>query len=105
MIQDCTQGALSEVRAFADEVGLRDQLEKKLQYLEEYAPGIICKLYPDFAPNSFFFVLGRETERGVWNVCLNGGLIFHGLYDRGGDGGAPTFSTCMTPTSGWAIHT
>lgn len=35
----------------------------------------------------------------------NGGIIFHGRHDNGGDGGAPTFSVCMEPTNGWSIHT
>jgi hypothetical protein len=36
---------------------------------------------------------------------MNGGLIYHGKHDNGGDGGSPTFSVCLEPTNGWSIHT
>ena len=36
---------------------------------------------------------------------FNGGLIFHGPHDNGGDGGAPTFSVNLGVGYGWAMHT
>ena len=44
----------------------------------------------------------RTVERGRE---MNGGVIFHGTHDGGGNGGAPTFSVCLSPTDGWSIHT
>ena len=44
-------------------------------------------------------------EISPYKFMGNGGIIFHGTHDRGGDGGAPTFSVNLTPTVGWAIHT
>jgi hypothetical protein len=38
---------------------------------------------------------------------LNGGFIFHGVHDGGGNGGAPTFSVELNPSTKphWSIHT
>lgn len=146
---------LTEVRAFADKVGKREQLEKQLTYLAEYANHKTdnhktkCVLRKDFAPYSFeFAVLLRERDMKVFKYecdkcgekveseddsyhntrCFgscegmlkivgvvnrhqdekfwfNGGLIFHGPHDGGGNGGAPTFSVSLTPQDGWSIHT
>jgi len=63
-------------------------------------------LYHDFAPQSFGFdkavLYNGEKE---WKHQYNGGLIFHGPHDNGGDGGAPTYSVNLTPQDGWSIHT
>jgi len=59
-------------------------------------------LYPDFAPYSFYWVW-KEIESG--RVITNGGLIYHGRHDNGGDGGAPTFSVNLGAHTGWSIHT
>lgn len=65
---------LAEVRAFADKVGKREQLEAKLKYLDEYANGASpadnpkteCVLMKDFAPYSFYFVMQlRERDHVV----------------------------------------
>ena len=53
-----------------------------------------------FSPISLYF---EVTKQG--RLILNGGMIFHGSHDRGGNGSAPTFSVNLTPTTGWAIHT
>ncbi len=56
----------------------------------------------DFAPRSFSFaVLDVCSDRSVFN----GGMIFHGSHDNGGDGSAPTYSVCITPSNGWRLHT
>lgn len=53
-------------------------------------------LYKDFAPYSFYFVIPN---------IMNGGIIFHGSHDNGGDGSAPTFSVNLSSVDGWTIHT
>jgi hypothetical protein len=47
----------------------------------------------------------RDPETGEYRRWFNGGLIFHGPHDNGGDGGAPTFSVSPIPASGWRVHT
>jgi hypothetical protein len=93
---------LEAVRAFADRTGQRAQFEQCLIDLTAYLSDLwMVDLFSDFAPLSFFWSQYNPAgQRG-----LSGGLIYHGEHDRGGDGGAPTFSVCLTPTSGWAIHT
>jgi len=61
-------------------------------------------IYNDFAPQSFYFSIGVDRD-GEYRRMLNGGIIFHGSHDGGGDGGAPTYSVCLTSVSGWTIHT
>jgi hypothetical protein len=73
---------------------LRDSLTGSLQVIADLGRGK-AKLYRDFAPLSFGFSAGS----------LQGGLIFHGEHDGGGDGGMPTLSVCLTPADGWRIHT
>ena len=58
-------------------------------------------LYLDFAPLSFSFKSRYSQGGGV----TNGGIIFHGPHDGYGSGAAPSFSVCLNPTFGWAIHT
>lgn len=78
----------------------RDSLDR-LARLAKNFPGGKVKLWPDFAPLSFDFVV----LRGDGSRWINGGLIFHGAHDGGGNGGAPTYAVCVTPTDGWSIHT
>ena len=112
-MKDCTNGLLDKVRQFADETGQREDFEQSLKRLtdRECNPNLgngedvnssEIELYPDWAPQSFYFVW-RDKLSG--RVIMNGGLIYHGKHDGFGDGGAPTFSVCLTPTSGWSIHT
>ena len=55
----------------------------------------------DFHPDSFWFVeTDEEGRRGI-----NGGIIFHGSHDNGGDGDGPTFSVNLSPTDGYLVHT
>lgn len=100
---------LEEARMFADKTGLRESLEQQLGYLDGYAEHgdrgrTRCRLYPDFAPYSFGFLMTVRSE-GVYRDWFNGGLIYHGPHDRGGDGGSPTFSVSLEPTHGWSVHT
>jgi hypothetical protein len=98
---------LAEVRAYADSIGERDQLEEQLAYLAEFRGGeCVCELQTDFAPYSFYFVLygpvGPTGEREVW---MNGGLIHHAAHSNGV--GGPEYSVTLTPQSRphWSVHT
>ncbi len=67
-------------------------------------PGTRLVVYKDFCPLSFYFV-EEVMVKGEWKRDYNGGIIFHGDHDGGGNGGAPTFSVNLTPVDGWATHT
>ena len=98
---DKTNGLLDKIKHHADLSDLRDNLKECLFRLERHnRDDCTVTLYPDFAPLSLYF---EVTKQG--RLILNGGMIFHGSHDSGGNGSAPTFSVNMTPTSGWAIHT
>lgn len=55
----------------------------------------------DFAPLSFGFAVIRP-DGSAW-IC--GGLIYHGVHDGGGNGGAPTYAVNVQPIEGWTLHT
>lgn len=97
---------LTKARAYADSIGKRDQLEQQLTYLDTYAEDgergrSRCRLFPDFAPHSFEFVLEVKKPDGTYNTWFNGGLIFHG----GGKGGMPELSVSLSNEVGWQVHT
>ena len=46
-----------------------------------------------------------ESPKEDYVKWFNGGLIYHGKHDNGGDGGFPTLSVNLTPQYGWSIHT
>lgn len=101
---------LAEVKAKAEELGKLDNLNEQLEWLGNYAchddpEHTQCVLYKDFAPLSFEFVMLIKRDNGEYDHWFNGGLIFHGQHDRGGDGGLPTLSVCLTPQDGWSVHT
>lgn len=56
----------------------------------------------DFAPRSFYFARIRDNA-----FIGNGGIIYHGRHDNGGDGSAPTFSVSLSNdlSPRWEIHT
>jgi len=104
------QEHFDKVKAFAEETGRVEQLQSKLDYLDTYADhekeGLTkCVLGYDFAPYSFGFLMMKKDTSGEYQPWFNGGLIFHGPHDRGGDGGAPTLSVNLSPTDGWSVHT
>lgn len=110
MIEVTDQDYFNSVMNFAEKANKVDNLREKLDYLGSYADhentGLTkCLLYKDWAPYSFEFVMLRRDSNGEYKRWFNGGLIFHGNHDGGGNGGAPTFSVCLTPTDGWSIHT
>ena len=107
----CTEH-LENTRAFADRIGKREQLEEKLKYLENYAchgdeKRTITELYDDGTPYGFYFVIQKRRDDNTYHPWFNGGLIFHGPHDGGGDGGAPTYSVSLAGTKEqrWEIHT
>ena len=102
MLHDLTEGKLEEALEFAvmnNDPSLKNCLER-LEMVDENM-NTNTDLWPDFAPRSFEFV--RKDSEGKFRS--NGGVIFHGHHDNGGDGGSPTFSVCLTPVNGWSIHT
>jgi hypothetical protein len=101
LIVNCPEH-LQAVRDFADQTNQREQFEKRLAELTVNIPDTWkVELYTDFAPYSFFWTeYTTSGQRG-----LIGGLIYHGQHDGGGNGGAPTFSVNLVPTTGWSIHT
>ena len=100
---------LEEVKSAAAEMGPEwtEKLEKQLDYLDSFndRERTRCELQKDFAPLSFYFVMFAKNRIGEEEVWFNGGLIFHGPHDNGGDGGAPTFSVNLGAHDGWSVHT
>lgn len=114
----CCEDHFETVEDFARKSGKLEQFYKKLEYLvagdipdEELTCWtrpckIRVRLFKDFAPYSFEFL--KEVlynDESEWNRQFNGGLIFHGPHDNGGDGGAPTYSVNLSPQDGWSVHT
>ncbi|NQU52164.1 MAG: hypothetical protein HQ522_06450 [Bacteroidetes bacterium] len=103
MIHDCTNGKLTKIKTFAKENHLAREFVSSFRRFKNYSEnGYEVFLYPDWAPQSLSFLL-------KWNGknSMNGGFIFHGVHDGGGNGSAPTFSVCLNPStkSHWSIHT
>lgn len=105
-LEDQTEGKLVETIKFSREIKNPSLIRciKNLRYAHKngsYLKDGKTIIYNDFADKSFYFVrYNKEGEpRG------NGGIIFHGTHDNGGNGGAPTFSVNLIPVDGWQIHT
>jgi len=106
---DCTHGweivnreHFESVLTFAVKVEKMGSLVECLDRLQAIAGNYKGKvsLFADWAPYSFEFSIVSDGR-----CVLNGGVIFHGKHDNGGDGGAPTFSVSLSPVDGWSIHT
>lgn len=90
-----------------------NKFAQQLRWLNSYCshenivrPMTRVTLFLDFAPYSFSIVWERRNrETGKWEYWFNGGLIYHGPHDNGGDGGMPTLSVNLTPYHGWSVHT
>ncbi len=108
--------------AFAKEIGfyeptdpMRDgnnYLKNRLDYLGKYGgtnedgtDRTRVRLFKDFAPHSFGFVIESKNSDGEWATWFHGGLLFHGHHDGNGSGAAPTFAVTLTPVAGWMVHT
>lgn len=63
------------------------------------------RLFKDFAPYSFGFVIERKGPHGEFHHLLAGGLLFHGPADGYGSGDGPTYAVSLTPVHGWSTHT
>lgn len=102
-------------KKLARELGLTKQFSKVLFYLNEYGepigkgprPEVRVTLYKDFAPYSFSILWERRSIiTGDWKMWFQGGLIFHGPHDNGGDGSFPSLSVNNGDTRhGWSVHT
>ena len=114
-IQD--QKHFEEVVAHAKAIGLyegekNDTLKNRLDYLAKYGGTLEdgsdktrVRLFKDFAPYSFGFVIEAKNAKGEWSTWFHGGLLFHGAHDGNGSGSAPTLAVTMSPVTGWSIHT
>jgi hypothetical protein len=103
MIHDCTNGELDKIKAFARENHLvREFVSTFSRFKAQSKRGFDIYLYPDFAPYSLYF---ERKKDNVFNG--NGGFIFHGVHDGGGNGSAPSFSVSLenNTKSRWSIHT
>ncbi len=110
MLKIDNQEHFDKVKAFAKSTGRMEQLQQKLDYLGTYADhekeGLTkCVLSSDWAPYSFSFLMMKKDTAGEYQPWFNGGLIFHGSHDGGGNGGGPTFAVCVNPVDGWSVHT
>jgi hypothetical protein len=99
----CEPGYVEKVFEFARSIHYEAQLQDKLDNFGLWCNhgGTTVELYNDFAPYSFYFCEFNANHDRI----MNGGLIFHGAHDGGGNGGAPTFSVSLNPSNGWSIHT
>jgi hypothetical protein len=85
--------------------------------LVDFFQDTITQVSDDYSTHSFYFVRYRKLKEGdsqndirvlngdPYKFAGNGGIIYHGKHDNGGDGSAPTFSVNMTPVNGWSVHT
>ena len=87
-------------------------LKNRLDYLNGYGgkntdgtDKTRVRLFKDFAPYSFGFVIESKSDSGDWSTWFHGGLLFHGSHDGNGSGAAPTFAVTLTPVVGWVVHT
>lgn len=112
------QSHFDEVVAHAKAIGLYEgndnnqSLKGRLDHLARYggksADGsdrTRVRLFKDFAPYSFGFVIESKDENDDWSAWFQGGLLFHGAHDGDGSGSAPTLAVTLTPCVGWSIHT
>lgn len=88
---------LTECYGFARQHGLMDNLMLNLDRLEGLAGKGTVRLYLDFEPLSFIWVL----EDGQGNHRMTGGMIYHGPV---GDTYGGTSSVQLTPSVGWQLH-
>lgn len=101
---------LEEIREFARQMGLSDQLNKKLSFLdsrESWGKRTQCVLNWDFAPHSFSFchyLLPDVTRSGKREPMLNGGLIYQGPGCPA-DGSFPSLTVSLASGTGWFCHT
>ena len=101
-MKDQTNGRFAEIFVLAAENGLHENITGVMARLARHEQsGNEVVLTADFAPLSLnFYVMDKK------NQCqLNGGVIYHGSHDGGGNGLSTTFSVNLEPCIGWVIHT
>jgi len=102
-INDQTEGKLQEIIHFAQENRIADQFINVLaRFYQHLANGCTINLYADWAPYSLGFSVMRDGK-----LSFNGGIIYHGPHDNGGDGSMSTLSVSMDNDSKphWSMHT
>ncbi len=101
-MKDFTKGVLQQELEKAKQEN-EDSLAKimeRFKQMEAERPLMEHNIYTDYAPRSFAFIRMYDGK-----FSGNGGIIYHGSHDGGGNGGAPTFSVSLTPAKGWQVHT
>ena len=108
---------LEKVKKFAKLMGLEQQLQNKLNYLDTYGhqgteppPAeedhyYKVTLYKDFAPNSFYIVW-ENNKTG--KVVMQGGLIYHGPpspLPEESNTRVQNWSVALDSKIGWRVHT
>jgi hypothetical protein len=99
MLTILDQDHFEKVKAFAERVGLADQLQRQLDYLGANDGAREIKLGRDFAPHSFTFAMYRDGK-----YLFNGGLIYQGP-DCPADGSFPSLTVSLATGTGWFAHT
>jgi hypothetical protein len=102
MLNIYAENRYNEAKEFATKTGQLESFNKVFEAMEKRAENANVNIYEDFAPLSFYFTVNRKDDN---SLISNGGIIYHGKHDGNGNGGAPTFSVCIDPTTGWKIHT
>jgi hypothetical protein len=100
------------VRKFARSVGAEDELEGALTRFA-HLPEARMKIYKDWAPQSFAFLLESKGADGIYRRDFNGGILWSGPASEAGpgnvlDGGFPSLSVHIGPTGDkhrWSMHT
>lgn len=102
-MKDMTNGVLQEELKKAEKENNKT-LKECLDRLQKVEENIKCETIVtiDFTPRSFAFYRERD---GIF--LSNGGIIYHGPHDNGGNGSSPTFSVSLSNDSSarWEIHT
>lgn len=101
-LDDKTEGQL--FKRIEDDIAkgddsLLNSVMRRVEAAENYKGPVI--IMEDIKDYSFYFVhYNKDVE-----FVMNGGIVFHGSHDGGGNGSAPTFSVNITPQNGWSTHT
>jgi len=106
------EAVVAHAKAIGLYEGENDTLKNRLDYLAGYggkredgSDKTRVRLFKDFAPYSFGFVIEARNAQGEWSTWFHGGLLFHGAHDGNGNGSAPTLAVTLSPVTGWSIHT
>jgi hypothetical protein len=100
---------LEQVRDFARQMGLSQQLNRQLNFLDKgtsFGKRSQCILGGDFAPHSFSFghYILPESAGEKRRPGLHGGLIYQGPTSPA-DGSFPSCTVSLARGNGWFCHT